>query len=100
MDLKEIIERLHAVKTNIGTVRFNRNLSAICTGNFALASSLNIPTLINRPSSNTITTSCLFLLCASWCGWAWYLEQKELNELRKEESDLKNEEIKQLTLVR
>ena len=100
--LRKINESLEVVKTNIGKVRFNRNIYGFLTGGWILCGTFQFKSMIDfvgftKPSMMVFG---LNILTASCYGLSLYRNQKKLNDLRDKQHDLEHEEIKQLILTR
>lgn len=92
--------KLEEVKTNIGTVKVNRNIKALSTGIWVLTGSVNTANIIMNGSDTLklilIGINISLVLIYSY---TWYQEQQELNRLRKEQQEMLKEEGVQKRLI-
>jgi hypothetical protein len=103
MDLEQINSRLIEIKLEIGTVRYRRNCSAISGVSFALAGTLRAVRVvmdINNPSNSISSSPVTLALIAILNGISWYVYQRDLTNLKKEQEKLELEEDIQKILAR
>jgi len=108
MTLPEITERLEVVKTAIRKMRNDRNMGAVYTTTFGLATTVLIKSRLNRDvefvavsSDYAYTVACVTLALGAAVAVSWWIKaQRVLTNLRDKQHDLEHEEVKQLILTR
>lgn len=94
MTIKELTERLESIETEIGTIKVNRSCNLFCASSMLLCASA-WPTMMDNSAINQILPY-LYLASACLHSIQIYQGNKSIQELKEEQSELKNERFQQM----
>lgn len=88
MRSKEIDDRITEIRTEIGVLKLNRNLTACCAGTWTLCLGVNLANTIINPSPSFIVLLGLNAANIGIYSYLAYKRQQRINALRLEEQSL------------